>query len=63
MNTYDLVQFCHSVVQAKGTLTPALLDQVTNQFKKNCQGESGHTLSLMLYSYLKLATVQDLQFI
>ena len=63
MNTYDLVQFCHTVVQAKGTLTPVLLEQIAKQFKQNCQAESGHTLSLMLYSYLKLATVQDIQFI
>lgn len=63
MNTFDLVQFCHTVVQAKGILTPTLLDQVTTQFKTNCKAESGHTLSLMLYSYLKLATVHDLQFV
>jgi len=36
MNTYDLVQFCHTVVQAKGTLTPALLEQIAKQFKQNC---------------------------
>lgn len=66
MNIHDLCQFAHSMQMADAKLNDECLKVMCQLFKQHSEslnGHSGHSLSLMMYSYLKLAKKADIEFI